>query len=137
MNNDKPQSVAPHYKCKMPIRTQVEMNYNSLDDRLPFDHPARKVVEFVDSIDTNACYHHIKSLHGGKGRPVTSPEILFSLWLYALIDGVNSARKICQHFRLRGVTALFPHASIHWRASVFVCVVLRGASAPVFDNHWT
>ena len=35
----------------------------------------------------------IRVVEGGVGRAAIAPEILLSLWLYATLDGVGSARE--------------------------------------------
>lgn len=87
-------------KYKNPGRNQVEITTLAIDDLIPEDHKARDVWEFVTKMDTDPCFRRIKSLVFGPGRAATSPEVLFALWLYSIIDGNTSGRKIeelCQH----------------------------------------
>jgi transposase len=42
-------------------------------------------------------YAEIRAVDGGSGRPAVAPEILFTLWLYATLEGgVGSARAIAR-----------------------------------------
>lgn len=81
-------------KLKGPSRNQMEMQINCLDSLLPQDHKARTVWEFVEKMDTTPCYANIKSYYNHAGRAATSPKVLFALWLYSIIDGNISARKL-------------------------------------------
>jgi len=65
-----------------------------LDKLLPSDHPARLVVTFVDGLDFTPLYQAIKARLGQPGAPVFDPRLLFSLWLFATVEGVASARRL-------------------------------------------
>ncbi|WP_395690785.1 IS1182 family transposase [Piscinibacter sp.] len=75
-------------------RKQVELRPVDLDATLPPNHPARTVWAFVQSMDLAPLYAGIKSREGGRGAPAIDPAILVSLWLWATIDGVGSAREV-------------------------------------------
>ncbi|MFT4552112.1 MAG: transposase [Chlamydiales bacterium] len=72
------------------------MEFFSPDERIPQDHKARRVWEFVEKIDTEPCFRKSKTMVGSSGQPTTCPRVLFALWLYAFIDGVSSGRKISE-----------------------------------------
>ena len=61
---------------------------------IPEDHLARSIWAFVDAMDTNACYWEIKTFNWEPGRPTTCPKILLTLWLYSVLDGNISSRKL-------------------------------------------
>ena len=65
-----------------------------LDDCLPEDHKVRLVWDFVNHLDLSAILGEIKSVEGHPGATAIDPKILFSLWLYAFIEGINSAHVI-------------------------------------------
>ncbi len=44
--------------------------------------------------DLSKLYAGIKAMEGGAGRTPIAPEILLTLWIYATLDGVGSAREI-------------------------------------------
>ena len=77
------------------------MQFKCLDDLLPPEHKARAVWEFVDKMDLTSCYSKILSYKNHAGRSRTSPKVLLSLWIYSILDGNISARKIeelsCYH----------------------------------------
>lgn len=76
------------------IRNQVELRVCDLDASLPADHQARAVWAFVQSLDLQGLYARIKAVEGSVGRAPIDPAILMSLWLYATLDGVGSAREL-------------------------------------------
>lgn len=84
------------YKQKHPCRDQMEMSIMCLDQLIPADHKAREIWDFVKKMDTDPCFRRIKSMLYSVGRPTTSPEVLFALWLYSIIDGNISARKLAE-----------------------------------------
>ena len=76
------------------VRNQVELRAGDLDSALPADHQARAVWAFVQSRDLQALYAQIRAVEGSVGRAPIDPAILMSLWLYATLDGVGSAREL-------------------------------------------
>lgn len=76
------------------VRNQVELRACDLDSALPADHQARAVWAFVQSLDLQALYAQIRAVEGSVGRAAIDPAILLSLWLYATLDGVGSAREL-------------------------------------------
>ncbi len=76
------------------VRNQVELRASDLDSTLPAEHQARAVWAFVQSLDLQALYARIRAVEGGVGRAPIDPAILMSLWLYATLDGVGSAREL-------------------------------------------
>ena len=80
-------------------RDQVVMRVLSLDQMLPADDEARVVWAFVEQCDLSALYAEIRAVEGHAGRSATDPKILMSLWLFATLRGVGSAReleRLCQ-----------------------------------------
>jgi transposase len=65
-----------------------------IDELLPADHPARLLVAFVAGLDFSALYATIKARTDRPGAPAFRPEMLFSLWLFATVEGVASARRL-------------------------------------------
>ena len=76
------------------VRNQVELRACDLDASLSADHQARAVWAFVQSLDLQALYAQVRAVEGGVGRAPIDPAILMSLWLYAVLDGVGSAREL-------------------------------------------
>jgi transposase len=67
-----------------------------LDEQLPADHPARTIWEFTCRLDFSAFDADVKAVEGHPGKPPLPPQLLFSLWLFALIDGVYLARELAR-----------------------------------------
>jgi transposase len=65
-----------------------------LADLLPADHLARLIWDAVARLDLTAFYAPIVVVIGGPGQAATDPQILVALWLYALSQGVTSARRL-------------------------------------------
>jgi hypothetical protein len=65
-----------------------------LEDLIPQDHLARLIWEVVERLDLSAFYAHIKVFEGEPGAPAIDPKVLITLWLYAITQGVSSAREI-------------------------------------------
>lgn len=91
LNRSTPQG-AP--RVQSAVRNQVELRACDLDSALPADHQARAVWAFVQSIDLQTLYARIRAVEGSVGRAPIDPAILMSLWLYATLDGVGSAREL-------------------------------------------
>jgi transposase len=77
-----------------PQRDQIELRACDLDSLLAVDHAAGTVWAFVQSLDLAPFYVRIRSLEGSAGRPGIDPAILVALWLWATVDGVDSAREV-------------------------------------------
>jgi transposase len=73
-------------------RGQIEFQQGSLDDLLSPDHRARQVWDYVEGLDLGVLYGRVRTTVQSTGRPAIDPAILMSLWLYATLDGVGSAR---------------------------------------------
>jgi transposase len=65
-----------------------------LENLIPQNHLARLIWEVVERLDLSGFYAHIKVVEGEPGAPAIDPQILITLWLYAISQGVNSAREI-------------------------------------------
>src|SRR5712691_2474387 len=65
-----------------------------LDQIIEPDHPARSVWRFVEGLDLSLLYDRIRSRQHRPGRPPTDPRLLVALWLYAILYGVISARRL-------------------------------------------
>lgn len=89
-----PRAVRGAPRVQEAVRNQVELRACDLDGSLPTEHQARAVWAFVQSIDLQGLYARIRAVEGGVGRAPIDPAILVSLWLYATLDGVGSAREL-------------------------------------------
>lgn len=75
-------------------RCQGEYRMVVLDQWLPADHQVRVVWDYVCALDLTALLSKIEAVQGKPGRDATDPRILLSLWLYATLEGVGSARAL-------------------------------------------
>jgi transposase len=70
------------------------MQVVDLERLIPQDHPVRIVWAYAEGLDLQVLYDGIKSVEGGPSGHVIDPRILISLWLFATIEGVGSAREL-------------------------------------------
>jgi transposase len=89
-----PTPAAPAPRLRQPERKELALHAMALDELLTPDHPARLVWAFACRLDLSCLYRDIKAVMGHPGNTPIDPQLLFALWLYATIDGVNSAREI-------------------------------------------
>lgn len=68
----------------------------TLDSLLPADDPARAVWAFAGGLDLSPWTDRIRSAEGQRGAPAFDPRVLLSLWLLGTLDGVASARSLCE-----------------------------------------
>lgn len=93
-------------RLSMAVRNQIEFIQSSLDDLIPEDHQVRNILNYVEQMDLSSIYNKIKSTQGNPGRPPIDPRILFTLWVYAIIEGIGSARVIDRY--------CFEHIAFRW-----------------------
>jgi transposase len=72
----------------------MRMQMYALDAMLPEDHAARTVWEYVEGLDLGELYARIRAVEGGVGRDALDPRVPMALWLYAVLEGVGSAREL-------------------------------------------
>jgi len=84
----------PQVRVERAMRDQLEMREVDLESLIPADHRARMVWSFVEGLDLGPLYAEIKSVETHSGRPGIDPLILMTLWLYATLEGVGSARSL-------------------------------------------
>jgi transposase len=70
------------------------VSWSSLDERLDPDSPARIVWSLVAQLDLDAWLRDIKAVEGHVGRDATDPRLLASLWVFATLKGIGSAREL-------------------------------------------
>lgn len=77
---------------KTPNREQLLLLPPNLNDWVRSDHPARFVVDFVETLDLTDFYGDYDM--NGAGRPPYDPRMMLAIWLYANMLGISSSRKI-------------------------------------------
>jgi transposase len=75
-------------------RAQASMRVCALDDLIPIDHAVRIVWDYVTGVDLSPLLAKIQARETQAGAPATDPRILMSLWLYATLRAVGSAREL-------------------------------------------
>ena len=90
-------SVNPHGipRYQQANRNQLVIPFD-LDSTLSEGHQARVVWAYVQGSDLTLLYGLIRAVEGGPGRDPIDPAILLSLWLYATLDGMGSARGVAR-----------------------------------------
>ena len=96
MDKVQDKDVRPAVRLRQPDRAQVEMVIQSPDDLIPADHQARVIWRVCQAQDWSAFCAPLKARQGVCGRDATSPVLLASLWLYAAVRGVGSARELAR-----------------------------------------
>jgi transposase len=77
-----------------PDRMQAVLRSECLDDLIAAPHQVRTVWSFVEKMDAQGLLSLIHSVEGGPGRSAHDPRVLLSLWLFATLQGVGSAREL-------------------------------------------
>jgi transposase len=81
-------------RLRVPRRDQVEMHWQSLDELLELEHPARVVWAAVCGLDLSRWLAEVKAVEGHVGRNGTDPRLLVALWVFATLQGEGSARQL-------------------------------------------
>jgi transposase len=77
-------------------REQLELRVVDLESLLEAEHPARAVWSFVEGLDLTELLMSIKAREGRPGQAPPDPKIMLTLWLYATVAGVGSARTLAR-----------------------------------------
>jgi transposase len=96
MDKSSSQTDVSRVRVKRPERFQVQWRDAALDQLIPTDHRVRAVWAYVDSLDLRPLYRKIRAVEGEAGRDAVDPKILMALWMYAIIEGVSSARHLAR-----------------------------------------
>lgn len=87
-------AVVGRPRLKKANRTQIEFRTMDLESTIATDHPVRLVWAFVEQLDLQPFYAKIQAVEGVAGQNAIDPAILMTLWLYATLEGVGSARAL-------------------------------------------
>ena len=94
--DEQDEGVKPPVRLRQPQRNQLEMRVQCPDDLVAADHPVRMVAAVVERLDTSRFGEPIRAREGTVGRDATDPGLLISLWLYACMRGIGSARELAR-----------------------------------------
>lgn len=90
------EEAAGRVRLRQPQRTQMMLRAQCVDDLVEADHPVRMVVGVVEQLEVEEFCQPIQARAGVVGRDATDPRLLISLWLYACIRGLGSARELAR-----------------------------------------
>lgn len=79
-----------------PDRGNMAWEFVDINQLIAADHAVRLVALFVQGLDLRALYDAIKARTHGPGRDAIDPALLLSLWLYATVEGIGSARELAR-----------------------------------------
>ena len=83
-------------RTQEPFRGQGVIRFEMPEDSLPDNHVACLLWRVVATLDVAAFTARAKAVEGHAGRGVTSIHMLLTLWLYAISQGIGSARRIAR-----------------------------------------
>lgn len=86
----------PQLRVKEPDRKQGVMRFEIPEDSLPPTHAARVLWDVVGTLDLGKFLVKAKAVVGRRGRSTLSPRMKLTLWLYAISQGIGSAREIAR-----------------------------------------
>ncbi len=81
-------------RTREPVREQGTFLFEVPDDAVPANHPARLLWRVIETLDLSRFLKDARAIEGRQGRDVTSVRVLLTLWLYAIHEGIQSAREI-------------------------------------------
>jgi transposase len=96
MHEEREKEYRPAARLRTPERRQMAMVVQCPDDLVSASHPVRMVMAVVERLDVSGFCEPIKARDGVAGRDATDPRLLVSLWLYACIRGIGSARELAR-----------------------------------------
>jgi transposase len=70
------------------------MRFEIPEESLPEHHPARLLWRLVEKLDMSRFLAGARSVEGRQGRDLLSVKMMLTLWLYAVSEGIGSAREI-------------------------------------------
>lgn len=87
---------APAVRLAEPDRQLPVPTPLCFDELVPAEHPARMLWALLGTLDLSRFSEGVTSVEGHAGRALHSPRMMLTLWLFAITEGVGSARKIAR-----------------------------------------
>ena len=81
-------------RMREPVRDQIELRAVDLDGLIAVDHSMRIIWAYVEKLDLRELEDAIKAREHTPGQAPPNPRLLLALWLYAISEGVGSARAL-------------------------------------------
>ena len=91
--------VVGEARMREPLRNEIELRAVDLDSLIGADHRVRAFWAYVQRLDLRDIEDAIKAREHTPGQAPPSPRLLLALWLYAVSEGVGSARaldRVCE-----------------------------------------
>jgi transposase len=85
---------AENLKLRVPNRNQLTWAPIDLEELIAADHKARAIWHLAGELDLTSFQKDLRTQKGDTGRAAWDPRLLVSIWIYALSEGVSSAREI-------------------------------------------
>jgi transposase len=83
-------------RLREPNRKQLILQPTDIEGLIDSEHPARAIWRVLETMDLSRFCEPIRAREGVAGRDASDPRMLLALWLYAISQGVNSAREIAR-----------------------------------------
>src|ERR1041384_8155775 len=81
-------------RLREPVRDQIELRPVDLDALLGPEHPARVIWDYVQQLDLRELEEGVRARAHAPGQAPASPRLLLALWLFAISQGIGSARAL-------------------------------------------
>jgi transposase len=91
-----PDTANARPRLRFANRAQATMRVCALDELIPDDHQVRVVWDYVAGLDLSTLLAQVQAREARAGAPATDPRIFMTLWLYATLRGVGSARELAR-----------------------------------------
>jgi transposase len=92
-----PKALTPNRPRVKPVdRSQMVWRSVDVEHMIEQEHPARAIWALTGELDLKSFYAPIEAVEGIAGRTPWDPRLLVSLWVYALGQGISSAREIAR-----------------------------------------
>src|SRR3954465_10703660 len=98
-----------------PQRRQGVIRFEMPEDKLAPTHTARVLWDVIGALDLTAFLDGVKAIEGTVGRKTLSPQMKLALWLYAISNGVGSAREIARLIARWQTADSAPRTTSAWR----------------------
>ncbi|MFL5356902.1 transposase [Archangium sp.] len=86
-------------RTREPQRAQGWLFRQTPEGLVGAEHPVRLVAAAVEKLDLGGIFHQARAVQGRAGRPLTSPHLLLSVWLYGIQQGVGEATELARRCR--------------------------------------
>lgn len=96
MGSEREQGESARPRIVEADRRQLRFQTVDLEATLAAGHRARVIWGAVERLDLSQFYAAIAARGSVPGRPAIDPKILLTLWLYAVSEGVGSARQLAR-----------------------------------------